>query len=116
MTSLTESQRETLEALRRSYLAQVPDRIAAIRRAASEAGRPGAPREVLENLRGLAHQLVGSSAIFGLARLSSAARALEDLASRLVDGAAGGGRLDALVGELETVGSEVAPRVKHWCA
>jgi HPt (histidine-containing phosphotransfer) domain-containing protein len=116
MSRLTESQRATFQALRRSYLAQVPARIAAIRRAAGEAERPGAGREVLEDLRHLVHQLVGSSAIFGLPRLSSAARALEDHASRLKDGAAARGGLESLVGELEVVGREVAARAGRWRA
>lgn len=108
MPRLTDDQHETFRALRGSYLAGVPARIAAIRRAANEAERPEASREALEELRHLAHQLVGSSAIFGLSRLCSAARALEELASRLRDGAPEGGSLDALVGELETLGSEVS--------
>jgi HPt (histidine-containing phosphotransfer) domain-containing protein len=106
MAKLTDGQRETFQVLRRTYLEQVPDRIAAIRRSATEAARRGARRETREDLRQLAHQLVGSAAIFGLPHVCSAARALEELASRLLDGAPAVGEFEALVAALEAAGNE----------
>jgi HPt (histidine-containing phosphotransfer) domain-containing protein len=111
MGRLVESQRESFEALRREYLAGVPARIAAIRRAAAEAGRPGAPRAALDDLLHEAHRLTGSSAIFGLPRVSAAARALEDLAIRLLGGSARAAEIDARVAALEATWNEcAAPR------
>ncbi|MCI0548058.1 MAG: hypothetical protein L0027_12345 [Candidatus Rokubacteria bacterium] len=49
MARWAESQRETFEALRRAYLADVPARIAAIRQAAA-ALRGGAPQRALDEL------------------------------------------------------------------
>jgi len=111
MARLTDSQRETFEALRRAYLAEVPARIAAIREAAAEAeaGQRGTSRAGLEELRHLVHQLVGSSAIFGLHALCAAARALEDLVKRLLEGAASGAAdLDLLTATLEATWKESA--------
>src|SRR5262249_59787000 len=93
MAKLTASQREGFAALRRVYLAQVPGRIAEIRREAA-ALRPGsAAREALLELRQLAHRLVGSSALFGLPLLSAAARDLEQELDRVLAGAASPGGL-----------------------
>ncbi len=103
MARLTESQRETFEALRRAYLADVPARIVAIREAGAEVGRSGTSRAALEDLRQLVHQLVGSSAIFGLSRLSAAARALEDRLRGVLDGAPAAGEVDELAANLENV-------------
>jgi len=109
MAKLSDAQRETFEALRRAYLAEVPARIAAIREAATEAGRPETSRAALEKLRHLVHQLVGSSAIFGLPLLSAAALALGDLVKGLLEGAApGAGELDRLTGALERTWNESA--------
>ena len=112
MAKLTDAQRETFEALRRTYLAEVPSRIAAIRDAVTEAGRPETSRAALEKLRHLVHQLVGSSAIFGLPLVSAAAQALGDLVKGLLEGAApGAGELDRLTGALERTWTEsAAPR------
>src|SRR5262245_6402983 len=101
MARLTASQREAFEALRRSYLAEVPARIAAIRQAAADVGGRAATRAALEDLRNRVHQLVGSSAIFGLAALSAAARAFEDRVTELLDGAAASAALEPLVEPLE---------------
>jgi len=115
MAKLSDAQRETFEALRRAYLAEVPARIAAIREAAAEAGRPECSRAALEELRHLVHQLVGSSAIFGLPPLSAAALALGDLVKGLLEGAApGAGELDRLTEALERTWNETAaPRCRE---
>src|SRR5215510_10600732 len=96
MASLTKRQREGFEALRRVYLAQVPGRIAEIRREAAALRRESASQEALLALRQLAHRLVGSSALFGLPRLSAAARAVEEELDRILAGAAAPQGLDAL--------------------
>jgi HPt (histidine-containing phosphotransfer) domain-containing protein len=107
MARWTESQRETFEALRRAYLADVPERIAAIRQAAA-ALRGGAPQRALDELRHLVHRLVGSSAIFGLPRLAAAGRELEDRVIASIEGAEGVGGLDELAAALETTWKEIA--------
>lgn len=108
MARLTESQRESFEALRRTYLAELPARIGAIREAASAAQRGGASPEELEELRQHAHRLVGSSALFGLPRLSAAARALEDGVSRSIEGDAGAIELDRLAAGVEAAWKQIA--------
>jgi len=115
MARLTESQRERFETFRRAFLAEVPARIAAIRKAATEAGRRGTSRAALEDLHHLVHQLVGASAIFGLHALCGTARALEDLVTGLLEGAApGAGELDRLTGALERTWNETAtPRCRE---
>jgi len=102
MPRLTGNQRETFEALRQAYLAEVPARIAAIREVALRLGRRGATRGDLEELRTLVHRLVGSSAIFGLQELSASARALEDLTTQLLEGSdRSASELDSLAAALE---------------
>ena len=108
MARWSESQRETFAALRRAYLAEVPARIAAIREAATGVLRSGGSPRALEELRDLAHRLVGSSAIFGLPRLSAAARDLEDRVIASIEGAAGVGALAELAATLETTWREIA--------
>src|SRR5215468_1993215 len=105
MAKLTASQREGFAALRRVYLAQVPGRIAEIRREAAALRRGSAAREALLELRQLAHRLVGSSALFGLPHLSKAARDLEQELDRVLAGAASPGGLDALTAGLEAAWS-----------
>jgi len=102
MPRLTGNQRETFEALRQAYLAEVPARIAAIREAAVRLGGQGTTRGALEELRHLVHRLVGSSAIFGLHDLSASARALEDLTMQLLEGSdRSASELDSLAAALE---------------
>src|SRR5262245_54215523 len=106
MAKWTRSQRETFEALRRAYLAHVPARLTDGRDAAAAAVRAGAPPRALEELRDLAHRLVGSSAIFGLPKLSAAARELEDRAAGPIEGAAGAAGLEELAAAVESVWRE----------
>lgn len=106
MTRLSPGQREAFEALRRDYLDGVPARIGAIRQALGEVGRHGA---ALEELLHRVHQLVGSSAIFGLGRVSAAARAVEEHASELPPGASRVEELGRLVAALEAAWRESAP-------
>ena len=109
MARLTASQREGFEALRSEFLTHVPVRIAAIQRAAAEVQHEPASRDRVEDLLDLAHRLVGAAAIFGQPRLSAAARALEELATRMRSGAAHAGELAALTAALEATWSESAP-------
>jgi HPt (histidine-containing phosphotransfer) domain-containing protein len=111
MARLTASQREGFEALRREFLAHVPARIAAIQRAAAELQRGPVSRDRVEDLQDLAHRLAGASAIFGLPRLSAAARGLEELATRIRAGGAEAEELDAHTAALEARWNEsAAPR------
>lgn len=71
-------QKPDFEALRREYLAQVPEKILAIREAAEEAEGDGYPREAVEALLHKVHRMVGSAALFGLGIVSDAARELEE--------------------------------------
>ncbi len=71
-------QKPDFEALRREYLAQVPEKLRAIREAADEAESVGYPREAVEDLLHKVHRMVGSAALFGLGTVSDAARELEE--------------------------------------
>src|SRR5262245_41130652 len=108
MARWKEPEREAFAALRRAYLAEIPARIAAIRAAASTASQRGAPARAFQEVRDLTHRLVGSSAIFGLPRLSAAARELEDRAIASIDDPAGAGGLDELASTLESSWKEIA--------
>jgi HPt (histidine-containing phosphotransfer) domain-containing protein len=70
-----------LEALRKSYVSELPAKIRSVEEAATalERGDPGA----LEALFHLVHRLAGSSAIYRFPALSIAARRLEDVLARL---------------------------------
>ena len=118
MAKLTASQREGFEALRREFVAHVPIRIAAIQRAAAEVQRGSvSAADRIEDLQDLAHRLAGASAIFGLPRLAAAARALEELATRIRAGGAEPGELDALTAALEASWTESgAPRPRGSAA
>jgi len=74
------------EALRREYVAELPERIAALRTAADGVGAKGWDRPLVEWLHLQAHKLAGSAGIYRLARLSDAAATLEDRLRRLLDG------------------------------
>ena len=73
-----ESQKPDFTALRQTFLAQVPEKIRAIREAADEAEGRGYPREAVEALLHKVHRLVGSAGLFGLGGVSDAARELEE--------------------------------------
>src|SRR5262245_8146303 len=108
MARWTRSQRETFEALRRAYFADLPARIADVRAAAAAALQAGAPPSALEELRDLAHRRVGPSAIFGLPRLSAAARDLEDRAGASIEGAEGSAGFEELTAAVESAWREIA--------
>jgi HPt (histidine-containing phosphotransfer) domain-containing protein len=81
-----ESYRRAFDNLRQAFLEEVPEKVGAIRRAAEEAGRGSA---AIETLQQLVHRLVGSAEIFGLARLSDAARVLEERVNALLESSGG---------------------------
>jgi HPt (histidine-containing phosphotransfer) domain-containing protein len=108
MARWTERERAEFEALRETYLAEIPARILAIREATAAASRGATSPPALQEVRDLAHRLVGSSAIFGLKRLSAAARDLEDCAIASIEDAAELRGLDELVAALEAAWNEGA--------
>jgi HPt (histidine-containing phosphotransfer) domain-containing protein len=109
MASPTERERGGFEALRRRFLAGVPDRVATLKQATREARRRWPSRDGIERLQQHAHRLVGASEIFGVPRVSEAARALEDLARQLLEGGPGIQRLGELLASLEAASSETTP-------
>ena len=116
MTEPSEPYRRDFDALRRRFLAEVPEKIRAIREAVECTERGSHPREEMEALCQLAHRLVGSAAIFGLERLSASARTLEDRLAALLKAAQGPGSAGAepelmgLVEELERAWSRNSMR------
>jgi HPt (histidine-containing phosphotransfer) domain-containing protein len=78
-----ESYRRAFDNLRQAFLEEVPDKIGAIRRAAEKVG--GGSGDATETLQHLVHRLVGSAEIFGLSRLSGAARVLEERVNALLE-------------------------------
>jgi HPt (histidine-containing phosphotransfer) domain-containing protein len=91
-----------LHALRTSFLASLPTRIAAVR-SADPTNRSG-----LEALRDAAHQLSGTAPVFGLAGIGAVAAEIEALADPLCPLSTGHERhrLDELLAELESSAAE----------
>ena len=109
MARMTETQRRDFEALRRAFVAEVPEKIRAIRSAAEDANRRGYSRDAVEALLNLTHRLVGSAAIFGLDVVSEASRALERRVTSLCGPVEGQAReLSALVQGLEKAWSRAS--------
>ena len=100
------------EGLRRDYLAQLPERIAALRAAADAARDTGWDRPRTEWLHLEAHRLAGSAGIYHLAGLSQAAVVLEQWLKRLLSGpwppAAAPGELVTLVKAVRRVARDEA--------
>ncbi len=91
---------EDFDDWRRRYLEELPERVAALRRAAQNAQQTMGDRRSLSALGVLAHRLAGSAAIYGLPSLSTAASdlddAVEELLARDAASAADVGRLSSL--------------------
>lgn len=113
MARMTEIHRREFEVLRRAFLAEVPEKIRAIRDAAEDADCRGYPQDAVENLLHLTHRLLGSAAIFGVGVVSDASRALEQRVTTLCrpggSSREGQGReLGALVQGLESAWSRAS--------
>src|SRR5262245_7563700 len=80
--------RAGFEELRERFVAGLPERLEAVRRGLDEVRRQWPSPAPIEALLQHAHRLLGASEIFGIARVSAAARALEDLCRELVRDAA----------------------------
>jgi HPt (histidine-containing phosphotransfer) domain-containing protein len=86
-TRLTRDHRAQLEALRRAYGEDLPQRVRAIESAATALHDPVLRREALEAAYHLVHRLSGSSAIYGFEAVRRAAAELETrLASAMESG------------------------------
>jgi HPt (histidine-containing phosphotransfer) domain-containing protein len=78
MAELRPDQRRQLDALRRAYEQELPDKVTNIARAAAALGR--ADGEVrIDELYQLVHRLAGSSALWGFSAVSKAAAQLEEI-------------------------------------
>ena len=85
MARLTEAQRAQLEALRQSYRAELPAKLALIG-GAVEALHAGGDKAHLQALYDLVHKLTGSAAIYGFGDISRAAGDLESWTLQALDG------------------------------
>ena len=79
-----EIQLEEFENLRRLYLSNLAETIAAMRAAAAGLAAAGWDRPTLESLRHLAHRTAGTSGLYRLPAVSRSAGALEDIVKRLL--------------------------------
>ena len=113
MTKQSESYPQAFEDLRMAFLEEVPEKIVAIRRAAEDVGQ-GDSQKAITVLYHLVHRLIGSTAIYGLERVSDAARPLEMCVGEVLEsktrcGPARAREIIDLVGELEQVWRQVSP-------
>jgi len=74
---LTEAQRAQLDALRRSYRAELPAKLRLVGEAAATLRAGGWKTADLQALYELVHKLAGSAAIYGFSRISRAAGDVE---------------------------------------
>jgi CheY-like chemotaxis protein len=74
------------DALRREFLAELSERVAGLQAAADAVAAKGWDRPLVDQLFFLSHRLAGSSGIYRLPQLSSAAAVLENLLKRRLDG------------------------------
>jgi HPt (histidine-containing phosphotransfer) domain-containing protein len=83
---LSDHQRQQLEALRRAYEAELPEKVTSVARAAAAAGlRNWDPADV-RDLHHLVHRLAGSSALWGFTAVSKAAGELEEVVLAAMEG------------------------------
>jgi chemotaxis protein histidine kinase CheA len=86
MTKSPAQLRRELQALRRAFLAQLPDRVQAIETTLSEAlSAEEVDRQRVDALFNLAHRLCGSAGIYGYPIVHAAAGAVERVAEGLRD-------------------------------
>ena len=81
-----EAHQREFEALRRAYIGELAEKMAAMQAAASALATEGWDRSLLESLSHLAHRIAGSSGLYRLSALSRSAGALEEIVNRLLNG------------------------------
>jgi CheY-like chemotaxis protein len=81
-----EAHQKEFEALRRAYIGELAEKMAAMQAAAEALATEGWDRTVLESLSHLAHRIAGSSGLYRLSALSRSAGALEEIVNRLLNG------------------------------
>jgi CheY-like chemotaxis protein len=80
----TEAQGEQFEALRRTYVEELHEKVRTMQAAASALAEGGWDRPIVESLYLIAHRLAGSSGLYRMEGLSRAASSLEDILKRLL--------------------------------
>lgn len=91
MANLQPVQRKALNDLRASYARHLPERIDTLQAAAEaamthlRAGAPDGPRQAVDGLFHLSHQLAGSSGTLGFTSVAEAARRLEALVESIAE-------------------------------
>jgi two-component system OmpR family response regulator len=81
-----EAHQREFETLRRTYMGELPDKIAAMHDAAAALAASGWDRAKLETLCHLAHRIAGSSGLYRFTALSRSASALEEIVNRFLNG------------------------------
>ena len=81
-----EAHQREFEALRRAYIGELAEKMAAMQAAAVALATGGWDRPSLETLAHLAHRIAGSSGLYRLSALSRSAGALEEIVNRLLNG------------------------------
>jgi two-component system OmpR family response regulator len=85
LSRLAESHRRQFEALRLTYVGQLPEKIEAMQDAAAALAARGWDRPTLESLHLLVHRMAGSCGLYRLNELSRRAGALEEIVKRLLN-------------------------------
>jgi two-component system, OmpR family, response regulator len=81
-----EAHRSEFEALRRTYMAELMQKVAAMEKAAAIVARSGWDLGAVEALYHLAHRMAGSAGLYRLASLSRSSGALEEIVHRMITG------------------------------
>src|SRR6185436_4711036 len=81
---LVAAHQRQFEELRLAYVAQLPEKIEAMRQASRAMVEAGWDREAAQSLHDLAHRMAGSSGLYRLNALSRSAAALEEIVKRLL--------------------------------
>jgi CheY-like chemotaxis protein len=81
-----EAHHNEFEALRRAYVAELAQKVAAMEEAARTLAHSGWERPLIESLYHLAHRLAGSAGLYRLPAVSRSAAALEDIVRRMLNG------------------------------
>ncbi len=79
-----EAHQKEFEALRRAYISELAEKMAAMQAAAAILAREGWDRSVVESVAHLAHRIAGSAGLYRLSALSRSAGALEEIVNRML--------------------------------